>query len=95
MSVLRNSVISFVLLLVPLVSSAENPMKDKKTISLAEVADAVIERGEKFIAMENYQGLLYLQSMAEFAMATKSDDLMRDVRAIVKDFVAIANSAIL
>ena len=86
MNILRVSVISFVLMLVTLVSSAENPIQEKRTISLTEVADAVIERGEKFIAIENYQGLLYLQSMAELALATKSETLMNDVLAIVNEF---------
>ena len=84
----RISVISILLMLATLVSYAEGTLPEKRSISLTEVADAVIERGEKFVTLENYQGLLYLQSMAELALATKSDELMSDVRAIVKEFEA-------
>ena len=82
----RFSLVSIILLLPTFVSSAENVLPQKRTVALTEVADAVIERGAQFVAMENYQGLLYIQSMAELALATKSDALMNDVMTIVNEF---------
>ena len=86
MKIFRIIFLSTIFLFVSALCSAQNSSPVKKTVSLTEVADAVIERGEKFITLENYQGLLYLQSMAELALTTKSDKLMSDVRAIVKEF---------
>ena len=82
----RNLSISLVLTLASFVCLAENAATERKTISLGEEAKAVVQRGEKFITMENYQGLLYIQSMAELALASRSDDLMSDVLALVNDF---------
>ena len=82
----RFSLVSIILLLATFVSSAENVLPQKRIVALTEVADAVIERGAQFVAMENYQGLLYIQSMAELALATKSDALMNDVMTIVNEF---------
>ena len=86
MKMFRIIFVSSVFMFVSVLCHAQSVIPVKNVISLTEVADAVIERGEKFVSIENYQGLLYLQSMAEFAMATKSDELMSEVRAIVKDF---------
>ena len=86
MKMFRIIFVSSVFMFVSVLCHAQGVTPVKNVISLTEVADAVIERGEKFVSIENYQGLLYLQSMAEFAMATKSDELMSEVRAIVKEF---------
>ena len=86
MKMFRIIFVSSVFMFVSVLCHAQSVTPVKNVISLTEVADAVIERGEKFVSIENYQGLLYLQSMAEFAMATKSDELMSEVRAIVKEF---------
>lgn len=82
----RFSLVSIILLLTTFVSSAENGLPQKRSVALTEVADAVIEKGAQFVALENYQGLLYIQSMAELALATKSDALMNDVMTIVNEF---------
>ena len=83
---MKHSLLSLVLMLVTIVSFAENSAPVKRTVTLTEVADAVIERGEKFVDLGDYKGLLYIQSMAELALATKSETLMNDVLALVKEF---------
>ena len=86
MNIFRLAFFSLLLVSASVVSRAEEAAPIKKTISLTEVADAVIQRGDKFIDKGNYQGLLYLHSMAELALATKSEPLMSDILDIVNEF---------
>lgn len=86
MNIFRLALCSLLLVSASVGSRAEGDAPVKKTIFLTDVADAVIQRGEKFIDKGNYQGLLYIQSMAELALATKSEELKNEVLDIVMEF---------
>ncbi len=83
---IKKTLIILALMLMALTGLAENVSSQKTDISLMEVADAVIHRGEKFVVMEDYKGLLYIQSMAELAVASGSEQLKNDVVALLKEF---------
>lgn len=57
-------------------------------VSLAEVCDAVIEKGMKYVVLEDYKGVVFTQGMAELAVSTGSEERLNDVVSIMKEFEA-------
>ena len=55
----------------------------QKTVSLEEICDAVINKGKKYVVIEDYKGMVFTQGMAEFAMATGSDKRLGEIVAII------------
>lgn len=60
----------------------------QKTVCLPEVCDAVIEKGMKYVVLEDYKGVVFTQGMAELAVSTGSEKRLYDVVSIMKDFEA-------
>ena len=58
----------------------------QKTVSLEEICDAVISKGNKYVVIEDYKGMVFTQGIAEFAMATGSEKRLREIVAIMKEF---------
>ena len=60
----------------------------QKTVSLPEICDAVIERGMKYVDLEDYKGIVFTHGMAELAVSTGSEKRLNDIVAIMKEFEA-------
>ena len=60
----------------------------QKTVSLPEICDAVIERGMKYVDLEDYKGIVFTHGMAELAVSTGSEKRLNDIVAIIKEFEA-------
>lgn len=60
----------------------------QNVVSLAEVCDAVIEKGMKYVVLEDYKGVVFTQGMAELAVSTGSKKRLNDVVSIMKEFEA-------
>lgn len=60
----------------------------QKTVSLPEICDAVIERGMKYVDLEDYKGIVFTHGMAELAVSTGSEKRLNDIVAVMKEFEA-------
>ena len=58
----------------------------QNAVSLQEVCEAVIEKGKKYIVLEDYKGVVFTQGMAEVAVSTGSEKIMADVLSIFREF---------
>lgn len=58
------------------------------TISLADVCDAVIEKGHNYITLEDYKGVVFTQGIAEYALAADSKEQLDYVVSLMKEFEA-------
>ncbi len=76
------------ILIVALTALVSFSVNAQKTVCLPEVCDAVIERGMKYVDLEDYKGVVFTQGMAELAVSTGSEKRLNDVVAIMKEFEA-------
>jgi len=58
----------------------------QKTVSLEEVCDAVVDKGMKYVVLEDYKGVVFTQGMAEVAVSTGSKERLDEIVAIMKEF---------
>lgn len=60
----------------------------QKVISLEDVCEAVIEKGSKYITIEDYKGVVFTQGIAEYALAAESKQRLDYVVSLMKEFKA-------